>query len=28
MRIAGFADPKFKVVVPGAFCEYTGTKPR
>jgi len=27
MRIAGFADTKFKVVVPGAFCEYTGTKP-
>ncbi len=27
MRIAGFADAKFKVVVPGAFCEYTGTKP-
>ena len=26
MRIAGFADAKFKVVVPGAFCEYTGTK--
>ena len=28
MRIAGFENPKFKVVVPGAFCEYTGTKPR
>jgi demethylmenaquinone methyltransferase / 2-methoxy-6-polyprenyl-1,4-benzoquinol methylase len=28
MRIAGFADAKFKVVVPGAFCEYTGTKPK
>ena len=27
MRIAGFANAKFKVVVPGAFCEYTGTKP-
>jgi demethylmenaquinone methyltransferase/2-methoxy-6-polyprenyl-1,4-benzoquinol methylase len=27
MRIAGFANPAFKVVVPGAFCEYTGTKP-
>ena len=27
MRIAGFVDAKFKVVVPGAFCEYTGTKP-
>ena len=27
MRIAGFANPRFKVVVPGAFCEYTGAKP-
>jgi demethylmenaquinone methyltransferase/2-methoxy-6-polyprenyl-1,4-benzoquinol methylase len=26
MREAGFDSPRFKVVVPGAFCEYTGTK--
>ena len=26
MRGAGFADVKFEVVVPGAFCEYTGTR--
>jgi demethylmenaquinone methyltransferase/2-methoxy-6-polyprenyl-1,4-benzoquinol methylase len=24
---AGFEEPRFKVVVPGAFCEYTGRKP-
>jgi hypothetical protein len=24
---SGFADVKFEVVVPGAFCEYTGTRP-
>jgi demethylmenaquinone methyltransferase/2-methoxy-6-polyprenyl-1,4-benzoquinol methylase len=24
---AGFEQPRFKVVVPGAFCEYTGRKP-
>jgi len=26
MREAGFQNPRFQVVVPGAFCEYTGTK--
>jgi demethylmenaquinone methyltransferase/2-methoxy-6-polyprenyl-1,4-benzoquinol methylase len=26
MREAGFQTPRFKVVVPGAFCEYTGSK--
>jgi demethylmenaquinone methyltransferase/2-methoxy-6-polyprenyl-1,4-benzoquinol methylase len=26
MRKAGFEDPRFRVVVPGAFCEYLGTK--
>jgi demethylmenaquinone methyltransferase / 2-methoxy-6-polyprenyl-1,4-benzoquinol methylase len=26
MREAGFEQPRFKVVVPGAFCEYTGKK--
>lgn len=26
MKQAGFESPRFKVVVPGAFCEYTGTK--
>jgi len=26
MREAGFARPKFEVIVPGAFCEYTATK--
>lgn len=25
---AGFESPRFKVVVPGAFCEYTATRPR
>lgn len=24
---AGFEQPRFKVVVPGAFCEYTATRP-
>lgn len=24
---AGFQAPRFKVVIPGAFCEYTATKP-
>jgi demethylmenaquinone methyltransferase / 2-methoxy-6-polyprenyl-1,4-benzoquinol methylase len=28
MRGAGFEQVRFKVVVPGAFCEYTGRKPR
>jgi demethylmenaquinone methyltransferase/2-methoxy-6-polyprenyl-1,4-benzoquinol methylase len=23
---AGFVDPRFSIVVPGAFCEYTGKK--
>jgi len=27
MRGAGFSNVKFEVVVPGAFCEYTGTRP-
>jgi demethylmenaquinone methyltransferase/2-methoxy-6-polyprenyl-1,4-benzoquinol methylase len=27
MQEAGFADVRFRVVVPGAFCEYTGRKP-
>ena len=27
MQEAGFETPKFQVVVPGAFCEYTGRKP-
>jgi demethylmenaquinone methyltransferase/2-methoxy-6-polyprenyl-1,4-benzoquinol methylase len=27
MRGAGFANVKFEVVIPGAFCEYTGTRP-
>jgi demethylmenaquinone methyltransferase/2-methoxy-6-polyprenyl-1,4-benzoquinol methylase len=27
MRIAGFTDARFKGVVPGAICEYSGTKP-
>jgi demethylmenaquinone methyltransferase / 2-methoxy-6-polyprenyl-1,4-benzoquinol methylase len=27
MRDAGFADVRFSVVVPGAFCEYTGRRP-
>jgi len=26
LRQAGFAEPKFEVVVPGAFCEYTATR--
>jgi demethylmenaquinone methyltransferase/2-methoxy-6-polyprenyl-1,4-benzoquinol methylase len=26
MRKAGFERPRFQVVVPGAFCEYTATK--
>ena len=26
MRAAGFESPKYELVVPGAFCEYTGTK--
>jgi demethylmenaquinone methyltransferase/2-methoxy-6-polyprenyl-1,4-benzoquinol methylase len=26
LREAGFADPKFTVVIPGAFCEYTATR--
>jgi demethylmenaquinone methyltransferase/2-methoxy-6-polyprenyl-1,4-benzoquinol methylase len=26
MRDAGFTDVKFSVVIPGAFCEYTGTR--
>jgi demethylmenaquinone methyltransferase/2-methoxy-6-polyprenyl-1,4-benzoquinol methylase len=26
MQAAGFESPRFKVVVPGAFCEYTGGK--
>jgi demethylmenaquinone methyltransferase/2-methoxy-6-polyprenyl-1,4-benzoquinol methylase len=26
MREAGFEDTRFQVVVPGAFCEYTGRK--
>jgi demethylmenaquinone methyltransferase/2-methoxy-6-polyprenyl-1,4-benzoquinol methylase len=25
---AGFEGPRFRVVVPGAFCEYTARKPR
>jgi demethylmenaquinone methyltransferase/2-methoxy-6-polyprenyl-1,4-benzoquinol methylase len=25
---AGFENPKYQLVVPGAFCEYTGTKAR
>jgi demethylmenaquinone methyltransferase/2-methoxy-6-polyprenyl-1,4-benzoquinol methylase len=27
MRDAGFEQVRFKTVMPGAFCEYTGTKP-
>jgi demethylmenaquinone methyltransferase/2-methoxy-6-polyprenyl-1,4-benzoquinol methylase len=27
MRDAGFEDVRYEVVVPGAFCEYTGKKP-
>ena len=27
MRGAGFANVKFEVVIPGVFCEYTGTRP-
>jgi demethylmenaquinone methyltransferase/2-methoxy-6-polyprenyl-1,4-benzoquinol methylase len=27
MKEAGFEAPRFQVVVPGAFCEYTGRKP-
>jgi demethylmenaquinone methyltransferase/2-methoxy-6-polyprenyl-1,4-benzoquinol methylase len=27
MRGAGFTGVKFEVVIPGAFCEYTGTRP-
>jgi demethylmenaquinone methyltransferase/2-methoxy-6-polyprenyl-1,4-benzoquinol methylase len=27
MRDAGFQNVKFEVVIPGAFCEYTGTRP-
>jgi len=27
LRDAGFQDVKFEVVIPGAFCEYTGTRP-
>lgn len=27
MREAGFEEPRYKVVVPGAFCEYTAKKP-
>ncbi len=27
MRAAGFANVKFEVVIPGAFCEYTGRRP-
>jgi demethylmenaquinone methyltransferase/2-methoxy-6-polyprenyl-1,4-benzoquinol methylase len=27
LREAGFENPRFKTVVPGAFCEYTGRKP-
>jgi demethylmenaquinone methyltransferase/2-methoxy-6-polyprenyl-1,4-benzoquinol methylase len=27
MKEAGFESPRFQVVVPGAFCEYTGSKP-
>jgi demethylmenaquinone methyltransferase/2-methoxy-6-polyprenyl-1,4-benzoquinol methylase len=26
MREAGFASPRYRLVVPGAFCEYTATK--
>jgi demethylmenaquinone methyltransferase/2-methoxy-6-polyprenyl-1,4-benzoquinol methylase len=26
MQEAGFQDTRFQVVVPGAFCEYTGKK--
>jgi demethylmenaquinone methyltransferase/2-methoxy-6-polyprenyl-1,4-benzoquinol methylase len=26
MRDAGFQNVKFEVVIPGAFCEYTGTR--
>jgi hypothetical protein len=26
LSAVGFQRPRFKVVVPGAFCEYTGTK--
>jgi demethylmenaquinone methyltransferase/2-methoxy-6-polyprenyl-1,4-benzoquinol methylase len=28
MREAGFEAPRFQVVVPGAFCEYTGSRRR
>ena len=28
MRKSGFESPRFQVVVPGAFCEYTATKSR
>jgi demethylmenaquinone methyltransferase/2-methoxy-6-polyprenyl-1,4-benzoquinol methylase len=28
MREVGFEQPRYKVVVPGAFCEYTGKKPQ
>jgi demethylmenaquinone methyltransferase/2-methoxy-6-polyprenyl-1,4-benzoquinol methylase len=27
MELAGFETPRFKVVVPGAFCEYIGRRP-
>jgi demethylmenaquinone methyltransferase/2-methoxy-6-polyprenyl-1,4-benzoquinol methylase len=28
MKDAGFDEPRYKVVVPGSFCEYTARKPR
>jgi len=28
LREVGFEEPRFEVVVPGAFCEYTGRKPQ